>query len=479
MYRILLFCLLFISSIYGQTYPSSFLSPEFHQNKRDLFRASMPQNSIVVLFSYPIRKRSNTINHHYHQNPNFYYLTGSEEPHSALLLFSSPIEIDGVMTNEVLFTQTRSAYGEQWDGLRMGVEGVKNDLGIEVAFEGKDFEKKLPNLEQFDKILMEPIPVDVMDDSKNTADLYSLIKTIENRIHKVSSTDKELDQYTFVDFEFVQAYLGKMREVKSDEEMILLKKAIAISVIGQIEVMKAMHPGMSEREIQGIHEFVFKKYGAEFEGYPSIIGGGSNGCVLHYVSNHDIPGKGDLVLMDVGAEYFNYTADITRTIPVNGRFSEEQKIIYELVLKAQNAAISKVEVGASFWLPHQTAQSVIAEGLMELGIITNPSEASYYFPHGSSHYIGLDVHDIGSYGPFKENSFITVEPGIYIPENSPCDQKWWGIAIRIEDDIWITADGPVNLSEDAPRKVEEIELLMEEGSTLDSFILPELDSLIK
>lgn len=183
--------------------------------------------------------------------------------------------------------------------------------------------------------------------------------------------------------------------------------------------------------------------------------------------------------MDVGAEYFNYTADITRTIPVNGRFSEEQKIIYELVLKAQNAAISKVEVGASFWLPHQTAQSVIAEGLMELGIITNPSEASYYFPHGSSHYIGLDVHDIGSYGPFKENSFITVEPGIYIPENSPCDQKWWGIAIRIEDDIWITADGPVNLSEDAPRKVEEIELLMEEGSILDSFILPELDSLIK
>jgi Xaa-Pro aminopeptidase len=234
---------------------------------------------------------------------------------------------------------------------------------------------------------------------------------------------------------------------------------------------------MSEREIQGIHEFVFKKYGAEYEGYPSIVGGGHNGCVLHYITN-DKPTVGDdLVLMDLGAEYHNYTADVTRTIPANGTFSAEQRAIYDIVYKAQEAGIKASVVGANMRAPHYAALEVIAEGLIALGIIENREQVRTYFPHGTSHYLGLDVHDAGTYSPFKHNTLITVEPGIYIPEDSPCDSKWWGIAVRIEDDILITNDGPVNLSAYAPRTAEGIESMMQQPSVLDAFVLPELDSL--
>ena len=282
---------------------------------------------------------------------------------------------------------------------------------------------------------------------------------------------------TNLDTETLGYIMDELREVKLPEEVTLLKKAVYISAVGQVEVMKAMHPAMSEREIQGIHEFVFKKYGAEYEGYPSIVGGGHNGCVLHYITN-DKPRVGDdLVLMDLGAEYHNYTADVTRTIPANGKFSSEQRAIYDLVYKAQEAGIAASVVGASMREPHLAAVAVITEGLKSLGIIEDPSEVRRYFPHGTSHYIGLDVHDAGTYGPFEHNTLITVEPGIYIPEGSPCDSKWWGIAVRIEDDILITNDGPVNLSVYAPRTADAIEAMMEQPSVLDQFILPELDIL--
>ena len=248
-----------------------------------------------------------------------------------------------------------------------------------------------------------------------------------------------------------------------------------ISVVGQIEIMKAMHPDMSETEIQGVHEFVYKKYGAEYEGYPSIVGGGHNGCILHYIENNKTKVGNDLVLMDLGAEYHGYTADVTRTIPANGKFSPEQKAIYNVVYEAQEAGIAAARVGNAFRATHRAAQKVINKGLIALGILKSENEAHTYFPHGTSHYIGLDVHDPGNYGPYKENMVISVEPGIYIPEGSPCDEKWWGIAVRIEDDILITENGPVNLSAKAPRKADEIEKLMKESSVLNNFNLPKLD----
>jgi len=281
--------------------------------------------------------------------------------------------------------------------------------------------------------------------------------------------DSKLDTYS------LNGYMSVLRETKLPAEMKLLKKAIEISAIGQIEVMKAMRPGMSETEIQGIHEFVFKKYGSEYEGYPSIVGAGHNGCVLHYISNNKPEIEEDeLVLMDLGAEYHGYTADVTRTIPANGTFSPEQKAIYDLVYEAQQAGFEACMPGSDFRAPHMAAKEVIDRGLAELGIIQE-GQNHRYFPHGTSHYLGLDVHDKGTYGPLQPNTVITVEPGIYIPENSDCDEKWWGIAVRIEDDILITEDGWVNLSEMAPRKSEDIEAMMAQDSPLDDFVLPDLD----
>lgn len=269
--------------------------------------------------------------------------------------------------------------------------------------------------------------------------------------------------------------MASLREVKSKEELALLTKAVRISAMGQRETMKAMHPGMSETEIQGIHEFVYKKYGSEYEGYPSIVGAGNNGCVLHYIENSKMKVENDLVLMDLGAEYHGYTADVTRTIPANGKFSPEQKIIYDLVYEAQEAGIATVKIGNSFTAPDQAARDIITNGLLKLGIIKTAEESRKYFPHGTSHHIGLDVHDPGMYNTFEKDMVLTVEPGIYIPNGSNCDKKWWGIAVRIEDDILVTANEPVNLSSDAPRKSSEIEALMTEKSALDTFNLPKLD----
>lgn len=240
--------------------------------------------------------------------------------------------------------------------------------------------------------------------------------------------------------------------------------------------MKAMKPGLSEREIQGIHEFVYKKYQAEDTGYPSIVGGGHNGCILHYQENYKPSISNDeLVLMDLGAEYRGYTADVTRTIPANGKFSEEQKQIYELVLKAQEAAIAICKPGLAFGELKKETDRVVNKGLTELGIIKSEKENHLYYPHGCCHHIGLDVHDRGEYDVLRENMVITIEPGIYIPADAKCDPKWKGIAVRIEDDFLITKDGCEILSSMAPRTVEAIELMMQQPSPLDSFILPELD----
>ena len=284
-----------------------------------------------------------------------------------------------------------------------------------------------------------------------------------------------LQPKTNINIDFLSSTMATMREVKTSEELRLLTKAIRISAVGQVEVMKAMKPHMSETELQGIHEFVYKKYGAEYEGYPSIVGAGNNGCILHYIENNKTKIDNELVLMDLGAEYRGYTADVTRTIPANGKFSIAQKEIYDLVYEAQEAGIANYIIGTSMAAPNLAARKIINEGLFSLGIISSIDEKHNYFPHGTSHHIGLDVHDPGNYRNFEENMVVTMEPGIYIPEGSNCDKKYWGIGIRIEDDILVTKNGPINLSAEAPRTTEEIELMMAKKSVLDEFILPNLD----
>jgi Xaa-Pro aminopeptidase len=484
--HLIIFFVLFALNSFAQmpTTPQDFLSKEFHESRRQALREKLPENSVAVVFSNAIRNRSNDVDYVYHQDPNFYYLTGYREPNALVLIFKNEQTIQGKTFNEVIFVQQRNEYAEMWTGKRLGVEGAQDDLGFRVAFNGNEFKSFELDFSKFDKILFENFNNDVRDDPRDSADLFDLIKTFKERIsfdlrNLTDPTSDKIKNETSkkIDNQLLSQYMATLREIKTTDELILLKKAVEISAVGQIEIMKAMHPAMSETEVQGVHEFVYKKYGAEYEGYPSIVGAGGNGCILHYVENNKTKvGEGELVLMDLGAEYRGYTADVTRTIPANGTFSTEQKLIYDLVYKAQEAGIAAYTIGTNMNEPNKIAIKIINEGLANLGIIESSTSRHRYFPHGTSHHIGLDVHDPGNYNKFEENMVVTMEPGIYIPEGSDCDEKWWGIAVRIEDDILVTKSGPVNLSEMAPRTSEEIEAMMKLPSVLDSFLLPTLEN---
>lgn len=468
---------------FGQTkveMPDDFLSVEFHRDRRNKLREKLPQNSIAVFFANAVRNRANDVDYVYHQDPDFYYLTGYREPNAVLLIFKdSQKTSNGNSYNEIIFVQPRSIRDEMWNGRRLGNEGVRTRLGLAQAFDNSAFAKYEVDFKKFDQILFSDFQNDVRDERYDSADLYDLIRQFKAKVGYPSqettlslSREREKNNLNTRD---LAAIMGSLRGIKTREEVDLIRKAVRISARGQVEVMKAIRPGMSEREIQGIHELVFKKYQAEDLGYPSIVGAGNNGCILHYIDNYK-PGvtSNELILMDLGAEYRGYTADITRTIPVSGKFSPEQKKIYELVLRAQEEAMKVCAPGATLSQLTRITQQVINKGLAELGIIRAESDQHSYYPHSCCHHIGLDVHDKG--GPeLKENMVITIEPGIYIPENSACDKKWWGIAVRIEDDFLITKDGNELLSSGAPRHPDEIEALMSLPSPLDDFILPALD----
>ena len=461
--------------------PADYLSADFHRSRRDALRKSMPANSVAVFFSNPVRTRSNDVDYVYHQDPDFYYLTGLKEPHSVLVIYSESQQSGGKTFDEALYVFERSEHYKRYLGEGVGVDGARQELGFTNVFPAQAFIDKPVDFSGFDKILFRQFYDDVRNSRWVSPNLYGLIEQFKSGINSIPAPKGEKidgDSKTpesIVDTEGLRPLLASLREIKSPEELKLIKKAVEISCIGQIEVMKAMHPGMSESETQGIHEMVFKKYGSEYEGYPSIVGAGNNGCVLHYVDNNKLKLGNDLVLMDLGAEYRGYTADVTRTIPANGKFSQEQKIIYDLVYEAQEAGIRSMVIGNDANMVDKAAREVIYKGLKELGITDSLHHGRTYFPHGTSHHIGLDVHDLNNWGAFKENMILTVEPGIYIPQGSNCDEKWWGIAVRIEDDVLITKDGPVNFSALAPRSSEEIERMMEQESVFDNFRLPDLD----
>ena len=486
------FIFFFMSTSFAQEgIPTDYLPAEFHKGRRQALREQMPKNSVAVFFANPVRNRANDVDYIYHQDPDFYYLTGYKEPHAVLLVFSEEQEgSNSESYDEVLYVQEKNARAEQWTGYRLGVAGAKEKLGFTTAFNGREFVNSEIEYANFDKVFFKEFQNDYRDDKWDAADLFDLITTFKNQIgYDVQNKEqeneplkKELKTSTSIpvkkaktDTRSLSEFMAGLRQVKTEEEMKLLTKAIRISAMGQREIMKAMHPGMSETEVQGIHEYVYKKYGSEYEGYPSIVGAGHNGCVLHYIENNKTKVGNDLVLMDLGAEYHGYTADVTRTIPANGKFTPEQKAIYDLVYEAQEAGIAASRVGNAFGAPDAAARKVINEGLVKLGIVKTEQEARQYFPHGTSHYLGLDVHDAGLGEAFLPNMVITVEPGIYIPEGSNCDPKWYGIAVRIEDDILISENGPVNLSAEAPRKSDEIEELMKESSPFGNFILPKLN----
>ena len=468
----LLLILLSTNYSYTQEYFDD-LGPEFHKKKRQEFRSLMPANSVAFIFTSPIMKRSNDTDYMYHQDPNFYYLTGWREPHGVLVIFKDDqFDSDGSY-NEIMYVRERNEYREMWDGRRLGIKGAKKMSFDRVKLRSEFIENTIP-IENFSNILNTNIRDDVRDFKDDKYDLFD----IQNKFQEIVSK-KESDILGDLNKQFfsssINQIMSKLRQTKDPLEIELLTKAIRISALAQIEVMRAIHNDMTEREVQGIHEFIYRKYGAAHEGYNSIVGAGGNACVLHYVTNEDMDIKDKLILMDVGAEYRGYTADVTRTIPVNGKFNNEQKIIYDLVYKSQEESIKEAIIGNSFNDIYLKSYDIIAKGLIDLGIINDYREARKYYPHGVSHHIGLDVHDPGS-RDLMENMVITVEPGIYIPENSNTDPKWWNIGVRIEDDILITNSGPVNLSIDAPRRSDEIEVIMAQDSPINQLVLPDINN---
>ena len=466
--------------------PDDFLTPAFHQEKREELRRIMPPNSVAVFFSNPVRSRSNDGFYKYHPDPNFYYLTGYQEPDAVLFIFKEKQTINNKESNEIIFVRKHDALKELYDGARLGEEGAREILKFQVAYEGPEFQTFPIDFSKYDKVLFYDFFNDVRD-TKEKGDLFDLIEQFKQ---KVGYTKKDLNltlepKKNNIDLVSLDELMKKLRGIKSPVEIELLRKAINISTVGQLEAMKSIKPGMSEMQVQGLHEFIHKSYTAEDQGYQSIVGAGHNGCVLHYRENHKPSVQdGELILMDVGAQYRGYTADVTRTIPVNGKFSKEQKQIYDLVYKAQSAAWELCKEGTTFDALTQITEQVINAGLVELKLYKSTSPADIvdpatgrnrYNPHGCCHHIGLDVHDKGDYDILKEGMVITIEPGIYIPKGSPADQKWWDIPVRIEDDFLVKKDGCEILSEMAPRKSEEIEMVMKESSVFNNLQLPNID----
>lgn len=436
-------------------YDKDLLTPEFFRNNREELRKKMPEKSVAVIFSAPEKVKSKDVYYEYHQSPDFYYLTGLRESDAMLLIFKSPIEIKGKWVNELIFVRDKDPRHEMWTGKRIGPAGVERFLGISMALSNKEFpDFEEIRFDQFKRIYYIDPGQAIENDPFVKGDLYDL------KNHFLIKTEH---CHANLDNSKLSTWLAEMREVKKKEELLLLQKAIDITCDAHIELMKKIQPGMKEYQSEAVVEYVFKYSGAEEPGFPSIIGSGENSCILHYNTNRKTIFENELLVVDIGAEYRGYTADVTRTLPVSGKFSEAQLAIYNLVLKAQQAAIEKCIAGNRFWDPHNEAMRVITQGLLELGIINKSEQAQWYFPHGTSHYLGLDVHDAGNYGPLKPGNVITVEPGIYIPAGSPCDKKWWNIGVRIEDDILITEGDPVILSEKAPRDPLVIEQIIREN----------------
>jgi Xaa-Pro aminopeptidase len=434
--------------------------PALLKTRRARLLATMSGRSFAVFMAADPRNRQNDVDYEYRQSSDLLYLAGTPEPQSALLLIPDGIVIDstdGVKHTELLFMRPREMNKELWTGVMVGVEGAESLLGIRtlpiarfrdilvrLAHERDTlFITALPTASVVEPLSGETISLDV-ETKKRLAPLNP--KLIVRSQRKILNT---------------------LREVKDSVELRLLKKAIDISVAGHQAVMRSVRDTMFEYEAEAIMEGEFKRLAAEDVGYPSILGSGTNACILHYTSNRRQMHTGELLLMDCGAEYHGYTADVTRTIPINGTFTQEQRALYNIVFDAQNASIAMCRTGTDWRTPHSRAVEVIRRGLYKLGIITDTLDNQYrwYFPHGSSHCIGLDVHDSQSNTTLQPNMVLTVEPGIYIPAGSPCDKKWWGIGIRIEDDVLITNNAAVILSEAAPRSVEAIETFMYKART--------------
>ncbi|MES2919638.1 MAG: Xaa-Pro aminopeptidase [Pseudomonadota bacterium] len=429
---------------------------EFARRRQALMNMMEP-NSIAILPAAPHYKRNRDTEYRYRQDSDFFYLSGFPEPEAVICL------IPGRPQGEyVLFCRERDREMEIWNGYRAGPEGAVADFGASDAFPITDIDEIIPGLIEGRERVYVSMGAQPLFDQRLMGWVNSIRAKARSGLHAPG------------EFMMLDHLLHDLRLFKSSEELKVMRRAAALSARAHVRAMQAAKPGMTEYELEAelMHEFL--KNGCAAPAYNTIVGSGANACILHYVENSQVMRDGDLVLIDAGGELDHYAADITRTFPVNGRFSPEQKAIYQLVLDSQLAAIASVKPGAHWNTPHEIVVNVLTEGLLALGLLTGSKEEcianeSYrqFFMHRTGHWLGMDVHDVGDYKvdnqwrELEPGMVMTVEPGLYIaPDCATVDPKWRGIGVRIEDDVLVTKTGSEVLTHGVPKAVADIEALM-------------------
>lgn len=433
------------------------MNKQEYKRRRKQLMQTMGENTVAILPAALVRIRNRDAEFQFRQDSDFHYLTGFDEPEAVAVL------VPGREHGEyILFCRENDKKMETWNGLRAGQDGAIKNYGADDSFPIDDIDDILPGLLENKEKVFYTMGVHPEFDQL-------VIKWV-NRLRDQS----RIGVHTPSEFVALDHQLHDMRLYKSAAEIKMMRKAAEISAQAHIRAMQFSKPGIYEYQLEAELLHSFMQQGARFPAYTSIVGGGKNGCILHYVENNEVLKNGDLVLIDAGAELACYASDISRTFPVNGKYSKEQRALYNIVLAAQLAAIEKVKPGNHWNEPHEAAIEVLTQGLLDIGLLKgalekNLEEESYkdYYMHRTGHWLGLDVHDVGDYKVDDEwrvlepGMVLTVEPGLYISaDHEHVDKKWHDIGIRIEDDVLVTKEGYEILSKDAPKDPDEIETLM-------------------
>lgn len=431
---------------------------EFARRRKNLI-AQMEPDSIAILPSATELVRNRDVHFPFRQESDFFYLSGFAEPEAVIVLLPGREHGEYVM-----FCRERDPKRELWDGYRAGPDGVI-ERGADDAFPISDIDDILPGLIEGRERVYYSLGRNANFDSRVMAWVNSIRDKVGSGAHPPGE---------FIDLDHI---LHDMRLIKSAAEQRLMARAGEITARAHCRAMRHCRPGLMEFQLEAeiLHEF--GREGCRSPAYSSIVGGGDNACILHYIDNNAVLRDGDLVLIDAGCELEHYASDISRTFPVNGRFNKQQAAIYRIVLAAQEAAIAEIRPGNHWNQAHTAAVHVITEGLLELGILEGDfeqllAEESYreYYMHKTGHWLGMDVHDVGDYkvgGEWRQlevGMAMTVEPGIYIGKDAEVDKKWRGIGVRIEDDVIVTESGCEVITAAVPKSIEAIEALMAEAS---------------
>lgn len=414
------------------------------------------QAGVAVIPTAAERVRNRDAHYPYRFDSYFYYLSGFTEPGAALVLMG------GKKSRSILFCRDKDPEREVWDGYRCGPEGARERFGFDESHSLTKLDELMPNLLADQPALHYAMGTDEQWDAR----IVGWLNSVRSQARSGVTAPAEIKD--------VRRILDEMRIIKGEHELALMRRAAQISTGAHCRAMRATHPGKKEFEIEAelIHEF--RRHGAQAPAYMPIVAGGANACVLHYVENSATLKDGDLLLIDAGCELDGYASDITRTFPVNGRFRGPQKDVYQMVLAAQAAAIAAVKPGNAWDQPHDVALKVLAQGMIDLGLckgsldkVLESGDYKRFYMHRTGHWLGLDVHDAGDYkrdGKWRElkpGMVLTVEPGCYVRPAQDVPEKLWNIGVRIEDDVLVTTKGQEVLTSAAPKKIEDIEKLMQ------------------